>query len=447
MDGDRFQDPNVTVANKFEEGKEFEAAAAERAKESQLSEATRRKLQRRSQILSAEVKSELSRAVAQLRHTSHHYKHVKNEIETALRHKDRKLAELSKAEGRIQGLEEQVNDQKKIIQELNKAKEDAHFQIQRMSLEVDNLRKAKEDLEGTISHLEEKNSHNELSYSKQTQESNNIMVHNTSLKSQLKDANNTINVLREENASLIKTRDHLMAQLKNSKEVVARITADNLMFLNKIKHSEAKVEQAVKEREVLRKELNENDGRWFEHLRDELQKVTQTHLDAIEESEQRMMAREEEDRKKLEEAEALLEAARAEGRRLEEERNSSREEAKTLSLKFSALSESHEALSSKKEELELQVASATSSAESMQKKMEELSKELEQRGTAAAELQELNEIVLREKQEEERKLYSLQADLDISLKRSRALEQDINSLKHEKDVLARQLSTLSQTSL
>eukprot|EP00960_Hanusia_phi_P021117 623905-Hanusia_phi.AAC.2 len=110
------------AANKFEEGKEFEAAAAERAKESQLSEATRRKLQRRSQILSAEVKSELSRAVAQLRHTSHHYKHVKNEIETALRHKDRKLAELSKAEGKIQGLEELVDDQKKTIQQLNKVR-------------------------------------------------------------------------------------------------------------------------------------------------------------------------------------------------------------------------------------------------------------------------------------------------------------------------------------
>ena len=47
-----------------------------------------------------------------------------------------------------------------------------------------------------------------------------------------------------------KSRDLLVAQLKNSKEVVARITADNLMFLNKIKHCETKLEQAVKEREV-----------------------------------------------------------------------------------------------------------------------------------------------------------------------------------------------------
>jgi len=38
--------------------------------------------------------------------------------------------------------------------------------------------------------------------------------------------------------------------------VVARITADNLMFINKIKHSENKLEQAVREREMLRQDLN-----------------------------------------------------------------------------------------------------------------------------------------------------------------------------------------------
>jgi hypothetical protein len=39
-----------------------EAASAERQKEAQLSEATRRKLQRRAQIIHAEVKSELAKA-------------------------------------------------------------------------------------------------------------------------------------------------------------------------------------------------------------------------------------------------------------------------------------------------------------------------------------------------------------------------------------------------
>ena len=37
------------ASSKLEEGKEFEAAAAERSRDQQLSEATRRKLQRRSQ--------------------------------------------------------------------------------------------------------------------------------------------------------------------------------------------------------------------------------------------------------------------------------------------------------------------------------------------------------------------------------------------------------------
>ena len=50
------------ASNKLEESKEFEAASAERQKEAQLSEATRRKLQRRAQIIHAEVKSELAKA-------------------------------------------------------------------------------------------------------------------------------------------------------------------------------------------------------------------------------------------------------------------------------------------------------------------------------------------------------------------------------------------------
>lgn len=45
----------------------------------------------------------------------------------------------------------------------------------------------------------------------------------------------------------------------NCAQVVARITADNLMLLNKVQHTEAKMEQAVREREVLRVDLNTND--------------------------------------------------------------------------------------------------------------------------------------------------------------------------------------------
>ena len=89
---------------KFEEGKEFEEAAAERAKEAQLSEATRKKLQRRAMVITTEVKGEFAKAVAQLRHAAHHYKHARAEIERALRHRDRKVFEFSRAEGRADAL-------------------------------------------------------------------------------------------------------------------------------------------------------------------------------------------------------------------------------------------------------------------------------------------------------------------------------------------------------
>ncbi len=71
-------------------------AAAERAKDTQLSEATRKKLSRRALLMTAEVKAEFSKAVAQLRHAAHHYKHARGEIEKALRQRDRKVLEYSR---------------------------------------------------------------------------------------------------------------------------------------------------------------------------------------------------------------------------------------------------------------------------------------------------------------------------------------------------------------
>ena len=39
---------------------------------------------------------------------------------------------------------------------------------------------------------------------------------------------------------------------------------------------------------MLRVDLNTSDNRWFEHMRDELQKVTASHLEAIDEYEARL---------------------------------------------------------------------------------------------------------------------------------------------------------------
>ena len=51
------------------------------------------------QIINAEVKAELARAITQLRHASHHYKHVKGEVERAIRARDKRVGDMSHAEG------------------------------------------------------------------------------------------------------------------------------------------------------------------------------------------------------------------------------------------------------------------------------------------------------------------------------------------------------------
>ena len=88
--------------------------------EAHLSEATRRKLHRRAQIIQTEVKAELAKAIAQLRHSTHHFKHTKGELERALRFRDRKTLEFSRAEGRAQALENAADESKQIIEDLYK---------------------------------------------------------------------------------------------------------------------------------------------------------------------------------------------------------------------------------------------------------------------------------------------------------------------------------------
>ncbi len=239
------------ASNKLEESKEFEAASAERQKEAQLSEATRRKLQRRAQIIHAEVKSELAKAVAQLRHSSHHYKHVKGEVERALRQRDRRVMDYARAEGRAEALSSEIGQNKELMQRLHQEKEDAEVKARRLQDEVDEQRKARtlaethaRTLSATLEQEEEALRHQQAAGS-------NLTEQNASLEAELQQTRASLEAAEASNKQLTKSRDLLVAQLKNSKEVVARITADNLMFLNKIKHCETKLEQAVKEREVV----------------------------------------------------------------------------------------------------------------------------------------------------------------------------------------------------
>jgi len=240
------------ASNKLEESKEFEAASTERQKEAQLSEATRRKLQRRAQIINAEVKSELAKAVAQLRHSSHHYRHVKGEIERALRQRDRRVMEYARAEGRAEALSEEVSENKNMLQRLHKDKDDAEMRARRLQDEVEEQRKARTLAETHVRTLSATLEQEEESLRREQADKAEYTTTGAGVATQLQETRELLEAAETSNRQLTKSRDLLVAQLRNSKEVVARITADNLMFLNKIKHCETKLEQAVKEREVVR---------------------------------------------------------------------------------------------------------------------------------------------------------------------------------------------------
>jgi len=240
------------ASNKLEESKEFEAASTERQKEAQLSEATRRKLQRRAQIINAEVKSELAKAVAQLRHSSHHYRHVKGEIERALRQRDRRVMDYARAEGRAEALSEEVSENKNMLQRLHKDKEEVEMRARRLQDEVEEQRKARTMAETHVRTLSATLEQEEESLRREQADKAEYTTTGAGVATQLQETRQLLEAAETSNRQLIKSRDLLVAQLRNSKEVVARITADNLMFLNKIKHCETKLEQAVKEREVVR---------------------------------------------------------------------------------------------------------------------------------------------------------------------------------------------------
>ncbi len=66
------------------------------------------------------------------------------------------------------------------------------------------------------------------------------------------------------------------------KEIVARVTADNLVFLGKIKYLENSAAQAEKETVELRIALKQNDVKWFEHMRREMEIRAREQLEVSE---------------------------------------------------------------------------------------------------------------------------------------------------------------------
>ncbi|KAJ1491362.1 hypothetical protein T484DRAFT_1882925 [Baffinella frigidus] len=468
------------ASSKLEEGKEFEAAAAERSRDQQLSEATRRKLQRRSQIINAEVKAELARAITQLRHASHHYKHVKAEVERAIRARDKRVSDMSHAEGFATALNTAVKKAEAEILDLGAKKEAAEARASRLQVEVERVRGGHAKLVQANARLKGSVSEQESALDQREQEVNEGQVAGDGLQMR------------------VEALEHDLAAaqaLGKTREVVARITADNLMFINKIKHSENKLEQAVREREMLRQDLNSNDARWFEHLRDELQKLTTSHMADQDASDATVAEVRESVREELGRAHArcqTLEGELVEAREssaavqrtaemTEQALNSLQEAHDDLMAKYHETAQAHGALTAEKASLtdsleaarrdigaknsvidELQrqlqaaartVAEATSERDMRREDAERLSEEREKQKDIneiiLREKHEMerkrNEIILRAKHEMERKVYSTQADMDQVNKKLSALKAEMLTVKQEKDIMSRQLSNWGNT--
>lgn len=163
-------------------------------------------------------------------------------------------------------------------------------QVRARSLQADleKTQQLKESAEEHNERLLAAISESQAAMQRQEEESERLNGEASERKKQLEAADTLCSELKAELAQANKAKEMLTKQLQASKEVVARVTADNLMLLNKVQHTEAKMEQAVREREVLRVDLNTNDNRWFDHLRDEIQKVTLKHLETVDMYEARM---------------------------------------------------------------------------------------------------------------------------------------------------------------
>ena len=102
-------------------------------------------------------------------------------------------------------------------------------------------------------------SDNEAAMRRQDEEMERMGAEGAEMRGKMEQMDAELSDVKAQLAAANGSKMQLGKQLANSKEVIARITADNLMFLNKIKHTEAKMEAAVREREVLRVDLNTND--------------------------------------------------------------------------------------------------------------------------------------------------------------------------------------------
>jgi chromosome segregation ATPase len=359
---------------------------------------------------------------------------VKAEIERAIRARDKRVADSSHAEGFATALSARMKKAEAEILELGAKKEEAEVKANRLQVEMDKLQGEHDKLLQHNEQLKGSVSEHETALDQQEQAANEGQLAQQNLQMRVEALENELASAHAQGLQLAKNRDSLLAQLRNSKEVVARITADNLMFINKIKHCENKLEQAVREREMLRQDLNSNDSRWFEHLRDELQKLTTQHMAEKDAQEASVAEAKENIRGELEQAHARCEALEGElaenkdayaalqrAADLGQQKLAALQEAHDdLQNKHHSTAQSHGSLSAEKqtlsetleatrrdntaktnviEELQKQlqgaartVAEATSERDTMREEAERLSEEKEKQ-------KDLNEIILKDAEE------------------------------------------------
>ena len=87
-------------------------------------------------------------------------------------------------------------------------------------------------------------------------------------------------VVREKAATALDRADKAEAANVRHKEAVAKLTADNMVFLMRLKESETELRDARAEADSMRGELEESRGAWFDKARRDVERVVQNAMRA-----------------------------------------------------------------------------------------------------------------------------------------------------------------------
>ena len=85
-------------------------------------------------------------------------------------------------------------------------------------------------------------------------------------------------VVREKAATALERADKAEAANVRHKEAVAKLTADNMVFLMRLKESETELRDARAEADSMRGELEESRGAWFDKARRDVERVVQNAM-------------------------------------------------------------------------------------------------------------------------------------------------------------------------